>query len=105
MFETIEGSTPGRRARFLLGEIVVSPIAARAISQAGNREYASNLIDCHQNGVWDEVSLEVAKANERACDEGDDIFSLHSLRNGQRVWVATDGQRQFTALFLERDLC
>jgi hypothetical protein len=105
MFDSIEAVTPGRRARFLVGEVIVSPAAARAISQPGNKEFASTLVDCHQCGVWEEVPPEVVKANDRACDEGDDIISVYSLRSGERVWVVTDGQRQWTALLLDSDDC
>ena len=56
-------------------------------------------------GVGGDVGDERLVWNERACEAEEEIVSAYTLSSGAKVWLVTDGERQFTAVFLASEVC
>ena len=91
-----------RRPCFLLGRLHLTPGVGAALKDARRR--LGELLALHQGGVWGEVGIDQIVENERACESEDDVVSAYSL-NRDKVWLVTDGGRQYTAVFLASEVC
>ena len=91
------------RPCFLLGRLHLTPGVGAALKEARRR--LGELLALHQGGVWGEVGIDRIVENERACESEDEIISAFTLRTGDKVWLVTDGSRQYTAVFLASEVC
>ena len=65
----------------------------------------ADLVARHQWGDWGDVPPSQEAANDRGCDEEDDVISGYRLGSGPTIWVATDGVRKFTAVTVSSECC
>jgi hypothetical protein len=93
-----------RRPRFLLGTIIVSPLISHQIDMMDDVQRLRDCLGRHQAGDWGLVPAEVAEENCRACDECDDLVSLHRIGD-RTVWLLTDAERRLTAVLFEHQDC
>jgi hypothetical protein len=96
--------TQFRRPRFLLGRIIMSPAATVAISQRENFQSVQRFLEFHQTGDWGLVRPPVERANEQACENCGDLFSLYGLGDNF-LWIVTDDLRRFTVLLVHTNDC
>ena len=91
--------------KFGLGELIITPGAARAVQVV-------DILHCllrHQLGDWGELEDEDWFANDRAVTEGGQLFSVYHAqdkkREGEtvRVYVITDGNGEGTTVLLPGD--
>lgn len=91
------GAEDGRR--FSLGEIVATPGAIEAMSEAETG--ASELLDRHVSGDWGDLGEDDKQENELSVREGFRIFSAYILpKTGIKVWVITEADRSLTTILL-----
>lgn len=83
---------------FELGKIVATPAALKA---AGAQ--ASEFIRRHSCGNWEESTAQDRQLNNQAVRSGKCIFSRHTTKSGETVWITTEADRSVTSLLLPRD--
>ena len=83
--------------RFPLGRIVVTPGAAKALSDSNLQ--ALVLLRRHQTGDWGSVPPEDAKENELSLREGFRIISSYKVAD-TKVWIITEANRSLTTILL-----
>jgi hypothetical protein len=88
-------------AVFPLGQIVATPGALQALSEA--EIVPARLLQRHQFGDWGTVSPDDARENELSAREGFRIISSYTLPTGTRIWVITEGDRSATTLLLPEE--
>jgi hypothetical protein len=91
------------RTRFPLGRVVATPGALAALGACGGEPYTATLIARHHGGDWGDLSDDDRRANDRALDDGDRLFSAYDLPTGGRVWIITEADRSATTLLLPTD--
>ena len=91
--------TGGRRvANLPLGKLLSTPGAVEALAKAG--QSGAELIERHRHGDWGEVSATDWAANDRALTDGERIVSAYSLKNGVKIWIISEANREVTTLLL-----
>lgn len=81
---------------FALGRIVATPAAIEA---AGAQ--ASDFIELHVRGSWEESPEEDRLSNHRAVLNGNErILSVHTTERRQVIWIITEADRSTTTLLL-----
>jgi hypothetical protein len=88
-------------AKFSLGQIVATPGALDALSQAKQDPLA--LLARHQAGDWGELSAEDKRENELSLRQGFRILSAYTLTTGVKVWLITEADRSSTTILLPED--
>jgi len=83
--------------RFPLGRIVITPGAAKALSDSNLQALA--LLRRHQTGDWGIVPPEDAKENELSLREGFRIISSYNVAD-TKVWIITEANRSLTTILL-----
>lgn len=83
---------------FDLGRIVATPAALEA---AGAQ--ASDFIERHVRGSWEESPEADRLSNHLAVLNGGRVLSVHTTERGQLVWVITEADRSITTLLLPSD--
>jgi hypothetical protein len=78
--------------KFSLGRIVATPRALEALGAAG--QSADEFLARHLVGDWGELDPEDKALNEAALLDGSRILSAYTLRNGDRLWVITEGTNE-----------
>ena len=92
------------RPRFFLGRVIVSPLVWHEVNVLDDVQRLRDCLDRHQAGDWGLVPAQVADENHRACDDCDDLVSLHRFGD-QGVWLLTDAERRLTAVLLQSQDC
>jgi hypothetical protein len=87
-----------QKAKFDVGEIVVTPTASAALEAVG--QTIEDLVDRHQAGDWGEVSEQVRAVNERGLAEQFNLQSVYATPTGQRLVVITTSDRSLTMIHL-----
>jgi hypothetical protein len=88
-------------ARFPLGQVVATPGALRALSEAG--QSPQELLRRHNAGDWGELDEEDQNENELSVANGFRILSAYRLRNDTRIWIITEADRSATTLLLPEE--
>src|SRR5919201_1056316 len=79
------------KAKFLLGQLVATPGALAALSQA--KQDPLELLSRHQHGDWGELSAEDKQENEFSVLNNLRILSAYTLTTGVKAWVITEADR------------
>ena len=88
--------------RFLLGRIVATPGALRALEEAG--QTPAEFLDRHVEGDWgDAIDDEDKQENEFSVENGLRILSAYTTRSGQKLWIITEADRSLTTLLLPHE--
>lgn len=85
-----------KTSRFSLGQIVATPAALEALAEANVT--AMSLVRRHSVGDWGDCDPDDRQANEDAILNGDRIFSVYRLQNGEKIWVITEHDRSSTCV-------
>ena len=89
------------RKTLALGRVVATPGALHAFALA-KESYLPYLLR-HARGDWGEVSPGDARANDRAREVGERLFSAYRLRDGTRLWIITEADRSSTCILLPEE--
>ena len=81
-----------------LGVISVTPGADDALRR--NRQSLMEFLRRHGRGDWGELSPHDRHENEIALQKGYRIMSVYHLRDGTKIWVITEADRQNTTVLL-----
>ena len=84
---------------FRLGQLVATPGALAALSEAG--QSPMELVTLHHQGNWgDEVDKVDWDANDAALVEGTRLLSAYRTSKGVRIWIITEWDRSVTTILL-----
>ena len=86
---------------FPLGRVVATPGALHAFTLM--EEHPLPYLLCHARGEWGEVCREDARANDRALQRGERVFSAYKLRDGTKIWIITEADRSSTCILLPEE--
>jgi hypothetical protein len=89
------------KAKFLLGQLVATPGALAALSQANQDPL--ELLSRHQHGDWGDLSAEDKHENEFSILNNLRILSAYMLTTGVKVWIITEADRSSTTILLPDD--
>jgi hypothetical protein len=89
--------------KFSLGQIVATPGALQALSEAG--QTPEFFLAQHAAGNWGNVEAEDRQANERALVDGSRLLSAYRTLKNKKLWVITEaaddsGKRAATTILL-----
>jgi hypothetical protein len=98
--------TPDIRPKFELGQIVATPDALDAITEAG--QMPDFFLNKHVQGDWGEVSAEDKLANDQAIASGERILSAYKTLLNVCIWIITeaigdDGKRAASTILRPED--
>jgi hypothetical protein len=85
-------------ARFPLGQIVATPGALQALTEAGDSP--GPYLRRHVVGDWGELDEDDRRENERSVSAGYRLLSAYITSTGIRIWVITEADRSSTTLLL-----
>jgi hypothetical protein len=95
-------------AKFLLGQLVATPGALAALSQANQSPV--EFLSRHQHGDWGDVSEEDKQENEFSVLNDLRILSAYTLTTkevlheaGVKIWIITEADRSVTTILLPED--
>ena len=91
----------GTEALFQLGQVLGTPGALRALSEAGQTPV--DLLSRHVTGDWGDLSEEDIAENEFSVERRLRILSAYWLRTGVKVWVITEADRSATTILLPEE--
>lgn len=86
------------RPLFSLGDLRMTPGARDAMLSAG--QSPAVYVERHARGDWGDMDADDQRANARALDRGERIFSAYNLPDGTRLWIITEWDRSSTCLLL-----
>jgi hypothetical protein len=97
-------ASPSKRpVCFGIGRISTTPGARAAIDASG--ELDITYVYKHSTGEWGETPFNERAANLRAARTGrGSVLSMHRLKSGERLWLATSDDRSSTALFIPEEV-
>lgn len=84
--------------KFSLGQIVATPVALRALQEAG--QSPEFFLSKHVSGDWGEVCDEDKQANDQALVDGSRLLSAYRTLRGVRIWIITEADRSSTCCLL-----
>ncbi|MET3448176.1 hypothetical protein [Ralstonia sp. 1138] len=87
--------------RLPLGQLVATPAAVAALSEAGVSVYL--LLNRHARGDWGELCEADRLQNVLAVNTGQRVVSSYLLPTGQKVWIITEADRVLTTVLLPED--
>jgi hypothetical protein len=92
--------------RFPLGQIVATPGALEALTQA--KQQPIEFLQRHAHGDWGDLCEEDGQANEYALIDGSRLLSTYRTSLGEKLWVITEavddsGKRAATTILLPRE--
>ncbi len=85
------------KARFSLGQVVITPGAMSVIAGAGQQP--AEFLARHQQGDWGELDTEDKKSNDAAIahegdvNQQDRILSAYKTASGVKIWIITEHDR------------
>jgi hypothetical protein len=89
------------KPKFPLGQIVATPGALTALTDAGNT--ATEFLDRHVQGDWGELDEEDRRENERSLNDNCRLLSAYRLRDGTKIWIITEADRSSTTILLPEE--
>jgi hypothetical protein len=96
---TLPGPMPAGnyiKARFTLGQLVMTPGAMAKITQ----ELMIISLSRHVRGDWGDVDKDDRAANEQAVHDNYRILSSYPAEDGEPFWIITEADRSSTTLLL-----
>ncbi|MGA2620196.1 MAG: hypothetical protein ABSF26_21465 [Thermoguttaceae bacterium] len=84
--------------KFPLGQLVATPGALKAITEAG--QSPEFFLAKHVAGDWGEVCDEDKRANDQALVDGSRLLSAYRTLRNVRIWVITEADRSSTCCLL-----
>lgn len=93
--------TPEPKPLFPLGQVVSTPGALEALSQAG--QDPAELLARHVSGDWGELDEEDRTENDFSVGNDLRILSAYTLESGVKVWLITEADRSATTFLLPDD--
>jgi hypothetical protein len=92
--------------KFLLGQVVATPGALKAIQASG--QTPAEFLDRHASGEWGDLSNDDREANNEALVDGSRILSAYVTRKGTKLWIITEaaddsGKRAATTILLPNE--
>jgi hypothetical protein len=93
--------TTSMQPKFELGQIVATPGALEALSDAGQEP--SFFLDQHVICNWGTVGEEDWKLNDEALKIGERLLSAYTTLKGVRIWIITEADRSSTCLLLPEE--
>lgn len=90
-----------RLPRFLLGQLVATPMALSTLVSLRVSPWA--LLNRHVQGDWGDLGDRDRRENERALTEGARLLSSYSLAGDTRIWIITEADRSATTLLLPEE--
>ncbi|HYL98935.1 MAG TPA: hypothetical protein VEZ90_08260 [Blastocatellia bacterium] len=87
--------------KFPLGQVVATPGALRALSEAGNSP--QEFLDRHVSGDWGDLSGDDRKENEFSLQNGLRLLSAYRLRDATKIWIITEADRSSTCILLPEE--
>jgi hypothetical protein len=88
-------------ARFPLGQIVATPGALQALTEASDSP--ASFLQRHVIGDWGELDEEDRRENERSVSAGCRLLSAYTISTGTRIWVITEADRSSTCILLPEE--
>ena len=88
-------------ARFPLGQIVATPGALSALTEAGDSP--TSFLRRHVVGDWGELDEDDRRENERSVSAGCRLLSAYTTSIGIRLWIITEADRSATTLLLPEE--
>lgn len=82
---------------FGLGQVVATPGAIEAMEKLNITPWY--LLSRHQHGDWGDLDTEDWRANNRALQTGERLFSAYIVQN-TKFWVITEADRSATTILL-----
>jgi hypothetical protein len=82
--------------KFSLGQVVATPGALEALSDAG--QTPEFFLEQHVVGNWGEVDSEDWTANDQSLVDGSRLLSAYRTLRNVRIWVITEADRSVTTL-------
>jgi len=91
------------KPQFPLGQLVATPGALQAITEAG--QSPEFFLSKHVSADWGEVCQEDGRLNDQALVDGSRLLSAYRTLKGERIWIITeaaddDGKREVTTILL-----
>ena len=87
--------------KFQHGQIVITPAALAALSEAGVTPLS--LLLRHLDGDWGDLCAEDRRANEAALRSSMRIFSSYQIGDSLKIWIITEADRSSTCILLPSD--
>ena len=76
-------------AKFLLGTLVATPAALKAIEDSGQQPL--DFLSRHQRGDWGDLDTHDRRCNDDALKDGSRILSAYTTLKSVKLWIITDG--------------
>jgi len=89
------------KAKFLLGQLVATPGALKALEEAGQNPV--QFLSRHQHGDWGNLDEEDEKENEFSVLNDLRILSAYTLTTGVKIWLITEADRSATTILLPEE--
>ena len=93
--------TAKAQARFALGQLVATPGALAALTEAGQSPQA--FIARHVGGDWGECCDEDRLANDQALLHDERLLSVYRTAMNVKLWIITEADRSSTCILLPED--
>ena len=81
--------------------MVATPGALQALEKNGQSPAA--FIARHQTADWGDVCPDDRAENDRSLKEGDRLFSVYNLRDGEKIYIITEHDRSSTCVLLPEE--
>ena len=88
-------------ARFPLGQLVATPGALSALTEAGDSP--TSFLRRHVVGDWGELDEDDRRENERSVSAGCRLLSAYTTSTGLRIWIITEADRSSTCILLPEE--
>ena len=86
---------------FDLGQVVATPGALKAVSEAG--QTPMDFLARHVSGDWGKLNAYDAAQNNEAVIHGNRLLSAYILNSGMEIWIITEFDRSSTCLLLQEE--
>ncbi len=86
-------------AKFPLGQLVATPAAFGALTQADIQTALAR----HFRGDWGNLGEEDKTENELSLTNGFRLISAYEGANGTKFWIITEADRSYTTVLLPSD--
>jgi hypothetical protein len=89
------------KPKFPPGQVVATPAALRAITEAG--QTPAEFLERHVHGDWGELDEEERQENERSLEDDCRLLSAYRLRDETKIWIITEADRSSTTILLPEE--